>query len=119
MDSLPILTDSLFDTTAELLDTTITTVSDLSDSGITDSDFFVPILYILSLNFAALISTKIPFLNKITDTKLRTIATAVLLGLFFSLSFQVSILQLALAYGVATGIVYDFIIKKVIGFKAK
>ena len=90
----------------------------LQDTGISDGDFLYPMLYVLAVSFLGFFSAKIPYLNTIKDTKIRTLFGAIGLGIIFSLSFGVSILQLALAYGVASGIIYDLLIKKLAGLSS-
>lgn len=107
-----------------LQDTIVTQVVDsvevvwLQDTGIADDNFMYPMLYILAVSILGFYSAKIPYLNKITDTKMRSVFGAAGLGVVFSLAFGVSILQLAIAYGVASGIVYDLIIKKLGGLES-
>ena len=113
-DSVQQAIDSLCDTSVSLLDTASVSIADLADKGIADSDFFFPILYVLGVNILAFYSAKIPYLNKISDTETRTLVTGIVLGVAFSLSFPISILQLFLAYAVSTGVVYDWIMKKIL-----
>lgn len=114
IDSLSDTVAPIVDTLGSLSDTVGLTSLELADNGITDSDFFFPVLFILAVNIAAFYSAKIPYLNKIVDTKTRTLTTGVVLAVVFSLSFPISILQLVLAYAVSSGIVYDLIMKKLL-----
>ena len=113
--------DSLTDSsTLELSDSSAVIVpADSSSLAVLNSIHTLSLqLYVLAVSFLGFFSAKIPYLNTIKDTKIRTLFGAIGLGIIFSLSFGVSILQLALAYGVASGIIYDLLIKKLAGLSS-
>lgn len=106
--------DSLGDDVTVTADTVVG-IETLSDASIMAANTFWMVIFMVIVYFSGLIGNRIPYLvNSVPDETWRTITLSVIAGVFVMTLTPLTLVEALIGYGLARGIIYNFLHEKVI-----